>query len=46
MFAIDETTFKPMIVPRIRVRFKVEAGKVTGMELIDGQTTTQLAKQP
>ena len=46
MLAIDETTFRPMVIQSIRVRFKVEAGKVTGMELTQGQTTTQLAKQP
>ena len=46
MLAVDDTTFRPMTVQGIRVRFKVEAGKVTGMELTQGSSTTQLAKQP
>jgi Ankyrin repeats (3 copies) len=46
MMAIDDTTFKPITVQSVRVRFKVEAGKVTGFELTEGQRTTQLVKQP
>ena len=46
MLAIDETTFRPMTVQGVRVRFKVEAGKVTGMELTQGQNITQLTRQP
>ena len=46
MLAIDETTFRPVTAQGVRVRFKVDAGKVTGMELTQGQNTTQLVKQP
>ena len=46
MMAVDDTTFKPVAVQGVRVRFKVDAGKVTGLELTQGSSTTQLVKQP
>ncbi len=43
LFALDETTFRPMI-DGILVKFKVDAGKVTGMSLVQGEATTQLTR--
>lgn len=44
MIAVDTTTFRPLAFDGILVTFKVEAGKVTGLELKRGETTTQLKR--
>ena len=46
LIAIDDTTFAPTVIQGVRLHFKVDAGKVTGMELTQGPSTTQLTKQP
>jgi len=44
LMALDDTTFRPMFVDGVFVRFKVESGKVTGLTLTQGQNSTQLIR--
>lgn len=44
LFAIDDTTFRPVGVDGITVHFKVDGGKVSSMELKQGQNTTLLTR--
>ena len=44
LFALDDTTFRPMAFEGMVVHFRVDAGKVTGMELKQGPNTTQFAR--
>ena len=40
LFALDDTTFRPMAFEGLVIHFKVDAGKVTGMEEKRGTNTT------
>jgi hypothetical protein len=44
LYAIDDVTFSPMFLEDIVVRFKVDGGKVAGMTMTQGKSTTQLAR--
>ena len=44
LYAIDQVTFSPMFADDIVAKFKVDAGKVTGMTLTQGKTVTELAR--
>jgi hypothetical protein len=44
LMAVDDTTFRPMRLQGVVVRFKVDSGKVTGLELTQGQNKTQLTR--
>lgn len=44
LMPLDNTTFRPIAFGGITVIFKVEAGKVTGMALKQGNDTTQLKR--
>lgn len=44
LISIDETTFRPVFPEGIVVQFKVDQGKVTGMALTQGPSTTQLPR--
>ena len=44
MMPLDSTTFRPIAFGGIKVIFNVEAGKVTGMALKQGDTTTQMKR--
>jgi Ankyrin repeats (3 copies)/Domain of unknown function (DUF3471) len=44
LLPVDESTFRAMFADDVVVRFKVGEGKVTGMSLTQGQTTTQFVR--
>lgn len=44
LMAVDDTTFRPMRLQGVVVRFKVDSGKVTGLEMTQGQNKTQLTR--
>ncbi len=44
LMALDNTTFRPIAFGGLKVIFNVEAGKVTGMVLKQGDTTTQMKR--
>jgi len=44
LMPLDNTTFRPVTFGGIKLTFNVEAGKVTGMALKQGQNTTQLKR--
>jgi ankyrin repeat protein len=44
LMPLDNTTFRPIAFGGLTVSFNVEAGKVTGMALKQGDTTTQLKR--
>ena len=44
LFAIDELTFRPVFPDGIVIQFKVDQGKVTGLALTQGASTTQLPR--
>ena len=44
LMPIDATTFKPLFVDGVSVRFKVAGGKVTGLSLTRQQNTTELTR--
>jgi hypothetical protein len=43
--ATDTVTFRAEEFPGLKVRFEVEAGKVTGMSMLQGESTTPLKKK-
>src|SRR5215510_14365254 len=44
LIPLDEATFQPMFFEGVTVKFKVDAGKVTGMTFTQGDNTTQLTR--
>jgi ankyrin repeat protein len=44
LMPVDATTFKPLFVDGVSVRFKVADGKVTGVSLTRQQNTTELTR--
>lgn len=44
LMALDKTTFRPTAFGGVRLIFNVEAGKVTGLAVKQGQNTTQLKR--
>lgn len=45
LMSVDNTTFRPAAFDGVTLSFKVEAGKVTGIELKQGPTVTLLKRQ-
>jgi len=44
LFAVDDTTFRPMAVDGIVLHFKLDGGKVSGLDLKQGPNTTLLTR--
>ena len=44
LIPVDDTTFRPMFFEGMTLKFKVDAGKVTGMTLTQGTNVTQLTR--
>jgi ankyrin repeat protein len=44
LIPVDETTFTGIFIDNLTLRFKVEEGKVTGLTLTQGKTTTELSR--
>ncbi|HEY8224426.1 MAG TPA: ankyrin repeat domain-containing protein [Pyrinomonadaceae bacterium] len=44
LMPLDESTFRPVRIDNVVVKFKVDQGKVTGMTLTQGPSTTQLSR--
>jgi Ankyrin repeats (3 copies)/Domain of unknown function (DUF3471) len=44
LIALDNTTFRPLAFSGVTLTFNVEAGKVTGVTLKQGQNTTQMKR--